>query len=102
MADQLYKFRFTVRTVRLDVPGSPVKRHKTVGGINALDAECRLRKILHKEGQRIKWVDEIEYLDSTPPAPERLKGFDEMMDLANYARQLLTNLENSLNAHPQL
>lgn len=89
-----YTFQFYYRP--LNHAGVPVSARRTVGGLNALDAECRLRKILHREGNRLHLINDVQCITSPQKPPETLPGFEVMVDAANHAKRLLANLEARL------
>lgn len=89
------KYTFHFSTVGLATPGTPVPRHRTIAGVNQLDAKARLRRILHREGLRIHLIHavECEKPEAAPtPHPEYIKA----LDIAKEARELISQLEEAL------
>lgn len=89
------KYTFHFSTIGLATPGTPATRHRTIAGVNQLDAKARLRRILHREGLRIRLVHAVECekpaVDPNPH-PEYIKA----LDIAREARELISQLEEAL------
>lgn len=92
----LHKYTFQFDHIPLDHDAAPVPAHRTVAGLNLLDAECRLKKIMRREGRRVRLVQWAKRVGRPEPAPELPKAYHEAMDLAAHAKDLLRDLERSL------
>lgn len=92
----LRKYTFQFDHIPLTHDAAPVTAHRTVAGLNMLDAQCRLKKIMHREGRRVRMIHWAKRVDRPEPAPELPKACHEAKDLAAHAYALLHSLEASL------
>lgn len=92
----LHKYTFQFDHIPLTHDAAPVTAHRTVAGLNMLDAQCRLKKIMHREGRRVRLIHSATREGRPEPTPELPKAYHEAVDLVAQARALLRDLERSL------
>ena len=92
----LHKYIFQFDHIPLTSDGVPATAQRTVGGLNMLDAQCRLKKIMHYEGRRVRMIHAAMRKGRPEPEPEIPKAYHEAMDLAEHTKALLDELERSL------